>query len=169
MTISGSARGSITKSSSKFFAHAYPVNSLDKVKDRGKLLIDKYPDASHICYAYRLFIKDRLDEFCADADEPKGSSGLPILNQLKKLGCSCDWSRNRFTMDKDLSEAVIKTFVQLYNKKIIYKDTKLVNWDTKLETAISDLEVEQREVQSNLFYIKYKIENEDNFITNCYN
>jgi len=87
----------------------------------------------------------------------KEESGDQILNQLKKLGCSCDWSRNRFTMDKDLSDAVIKTFVQLYNKKIIYKDTKLVNWDTKLETAISDLEVEQKEVQSNLYYIKYKI------------
>ena len=93
----------------------------------------------------------------------KEESGDQILNQLKKLGCSCDWSRNRFTMDKDLSEAVIKTFVLLYNKKIIYKDTKLVNWDTKLETAISDLEVEQKEVQSKLYYIKYQIENEINF------
>ena len=94
----------------------------------------------------------------------KKESGDKILNQLKKLGCSCDWSRNRFTMDKDLSESVIKTFVQLYKNKIIYKDTKLVNWDTKLETAISDLEVEQREVQSKLYYIKYKIEGENNFI-----
>ena len=68
-------------------------------------------------------------------------------------------------MDKDLSKAVVKTFIQLYQKKIIYKDTKLVNWDTKLETAISDLEVEQREVQSNLYYIKYKIEDENNFLT----
>ena len=68
-------------------------------------------------------------------------------------------------MDEDLSKAVIKTFVTLYQKKIIYKDTKLVNWDTKLETAISDLEVEQKEVQSNFYYIKYKIENEDNFLT----
>ena len=64
-----------------------------------------------------------------------------------------------------MSEAVTKTFVQLYKKKIIYKDTKLVNWDTKLETAISDLEVEQKEVQSNLYYIKYKIIGEDSFIT----
>jgi valyl-tRNA synthetase len=68
-------------------------------------------------------------------------------------------------MDKDLSFAVVKTFVQLYKKKLIYKDTKLVNWDTKLETAISDLEVEQREVQSNLYFIKYKIVGEDSFIT----
>jgi valyl-tRNA synthetase len=105
------------------------------------------------------------DNFVKEVWKWKEESGDQILNQLKKLGCSCDWSRNRFTMDKDLSEAVIKTFVQLYKKKIIYKDTKLVNWDTKLETAISDLEVEQKEVQSNLYYIKYKIDGEDNFLT----
>ena len=95
----------------------------------------------------------------------KKESGDIIINQLKKLGCSCDWSRNRFTMDKDLSQAVIKTFVNLYNKNLIYKDTKLVNWDTKLETAISDLEVEQKEVQSNLYYIKYQLYKENSFIT----
>ncbi len=94
----------------------------------------------------------------------KEESGDQILNQLKKLGCSCDWSRNRFTMDEDLSHAVTKTFVDLYNKKLIYKDTKLVNWDTKLETAISDLEVEQRDVQSNLYYIKYNIAGENNHV-----
>ena len=105
------------------------------------------------------------DKFIKEVWKWKEESGDQILNQLKKLGCSCDWSRNRFTMDKDLSEAVIKTFVQLYKEKIIYKDTKLVNWDTKLETAISDLEVEQKEVQSNLYYIKYKIDREENFIT----
>ena len=105
------------------------------------------------------------EKFIKEVWDWKKESGDKILNQLKKLGCSCDWSRNRFTMDKDLSKAVIKTFVDLYNKKIIYKDTKLVNWDTKLETAISDLEVDQREVQSNLYYIKYKIEGENNFIT----
>ena len=82
------------------------------------------------------------DKFIKEVWKWKKESGDQILNQLKKLGCSCDWSRNRFTMDKDFSEAVIKTFVQLYKKKIIYKDTKLVNWDTKLETAISDLEVD---------------------------
>ena len=105
------------------------------------------------------------DNFVKEVWKWKEESGDQILNQLKKLGCSCDWSRNRFTMDKDLSEAVTKTFVQLYKKKIIYKDKKLVNWDTKLETAISDLEVEQKEVQSNLYYIKYKIDGEDNFLT----
>ncbi len=105
------------------------------------------------------------DKFIKEVWKWKKESGDLILNQLKKLGCSCDWSRNRFTMDKDLSEAVIKTFIQLYKKKIIYKDTRLVNWDTKLETAISDLEVEQREVQSNLYYIRYKVDGEDNFLT----
>ena len=105
------------------------------------------------------------DKFIKEVWKWKKESGDKILNQLKKLGCSCDWSRNRFTMDRDLSGAVIKTFVQLYKQKVIYKDTKLVNWDTKLETAISDLEVEQREVQSNLYYIKYKIDDEINYLT----
>ncbi len=105
------------------------------------------------------------DNFIKEVWKWKKESGDTIINQLKKLGCSCDWSRTRFTMDKDLSNAVIKTFVNLYNKKLIYKDTKLVNWDTKLETAISDLEVEQKEVQSNLYYIKYKVLDEENYIT----
>ena len=111
--------------------------------------------------------KDQLgrENFIKEVWKWKKESGDQILNQLKKLGCSCDWSRNRFTMDTDLSESVTKTFVHLYNKKIIYRDTKLVNWDTKLQTAISDLEVEQKEVQSNLYYIKYQIEKDNSFIT----
>ena len=111
--------------------------------------------------------KDSLgrDKFITEVWKWKKESGDKIINQLKKLGCSCDWSRNRFTMDEDLSTAVIETFIKLFKKKLIYKDTKLVNWDTKLETAISDLEVEQREVQSNLYYIKYKIINEETYIT----
>ncbi len=95
----------------------------------------------------------------------KEESGGGILDQLKKLGCSCDWSRTRFTMDKDLSKAVVKVFVDLYNSKLIYKDKKLVNWDTKLQTAISDLEVIQKDVQSQLYYINYSIENSDKKIT----
>tara|TARA_B100000963_G_scaffold358431_1_gene383084 strand:- start:1691 stop:4339 length:2649 start_codon:yes stop_codon:yes gene_type:complete len=95
----------------------------------------------------------------------KKESGEIILDQLKKLGCSCDWSRTRFTMDKDLSKAVLKVFVDLYNNKLIYKDKKLVNWDTQLQTAISDLEVIQKEVQSQLYYIDYSIENSDQKIT----
>ena len=89
----------------------------------------------------------------------KEEYGGKIINQLKKLGCSCDWSRNAFTMDKNLSNSVIKVFIDLYKKKLIFKAKKLVNWDTVLKTAISDLEVDQREVNSKLYYIKYKIEN----------
>ena len=95
----------------------------------------------------------------------KEESGGIIIDQLKKLGCSCDWSRTRFTMDKDLSQAVVKVFVDLYNNKLIYKDKKLVNWDTQLKTAISDLEVNQKDVQSQLYYIDYPIENSDKRIT----
>jgi len=97
--------------------------------------------------------------------EWKKESGGIILDQLKKLGCSCDWSRTRFTMDKELSKSVVKVFVELYNNKLIYKDKKLINWDTQLQTAISDLEVDQRDVQSQLYYINYKIENSDKSIT----
>jgi len=105
------------------------------------------------------------DEFIKKVWNWKTESGGLILEQLKKLGCSCDWSRSRFTMDGDMSKAVIKVFVALYNNKLIYKDKKLVNWDTKLKTAISDLEVVQKEVQSQLFYIKYRIVNSEDFIT----
>ena len=105
------------------------------------------------------------EKFIKKVWEWKEHSGDIILDQLKKLGCSCDWSRTRFTMDKDLSKAVTKVFVDLYNNKLIYKDKKLVNWDTQLQTAISDLEVVQKDVQSQLFYIDYKIENSDTKIT----
>ncbi len=104
------------------------------------------------------------DEFIKKVWEWKDQYGDIIINQLKKLGCSCDWSRNAFTMDKNLSKCVQKVFVDLYNKKIIYKAKKLVNWDTVLKTAISDLEVDQREVNSKIYYIKYKLEDIDDFI-----
>jgi valyl-tRNA synthetase len=105
------------------------------------------------------------DKFIERVWKWKEESGGIILEQLKKLGCSCDWSRTRFTMDKDLSKAVTKVFVDLYKKKLIYKDKKLVNWDTQLQTAISDLEVVQRDVQSQLYYIEYQINNSDSKIT----
>jgi len=73
----------------------------------------------------------------------KEESGSTIVTQLKRLGASCDWSRERFTMDEGLSKAVIKVFVELYDQKLIYKDKRLVNWDPKFQTAISDLEVVQ--------------------------
>jgi valyl-tRNA synthetase len=88
----------------------------------------------------------------------KEDSGGTIINQLKRLGASCDWSRERFTMDEGLSRAVVKVFVQLHREGLIYKDKRLVNWDPKLLTAISDLEVQQVEVKGSLWYLRYPIE-----------
>ncbi len=87
----------------------------------------------------------------------KAESGGAIVNQLKRLGASCDWSRERFTMDEGLSRAVVKVFVQLYREGLIYKDKRLVNWDPALQTAISDLEVVQVEVKGHLWYFKYPV------------
>jgi len=96
----------------------------------------------------------------------KDESGGMIINQLKRLGASCDWSRERFTMDDGLSAAVLKVFVQLYKEGLIYKDKRLVNWDPKLLTAISDLEVQQVEMKGHLWHFKYPIEGEEGrFIT----
>ncbi|MGA7328591.1 MAG: valine--tRNA ligase [Rhodomicrobium sp.] len=89
----------------------------------------------------------------------KEESGGTIINQLKRLGASSDWSRERFTMDEGLSRAVIKVFVELYRAGLIYKDKRLVNWDPKLQTAISDLEVIPVETKGHLWYFKYPIKN----------
>jgi valyl-tRNA synthetase len=88
----------------------------------------------------------------------KAESGGVIVNQLKRLGASCDWSRERFTMDEGLSRAVVKVFVELHRQGLIYKDKRLVNWDPKLLTAISDLEVQQIEVKGSLWYLRYPVE-----------
>src|ERR1700693_4090440 len=104
------------------------------------------------------------DAFLKRVWEWKAESGGTIVNQLKRLGASCDWSRERFTMDEGLSRAVLKVFVQLYNEGLIYKDKRLVNWDPKLLTAISDLEVEQVELKGHLWHIKYPIEGSDEVI-----
>ncbi|MEY9583447.1 valyl-tRNA synthetase [Sinorhizobium fredii] len=90
--------------------------------------------------------------------EWKAESGGLIFNQLKRLGASCDWSRERFTMDEGLSEAVVEVFVSLYKEGLIYRDTRLVNWDPKLQTAISDIEVEQVEVNGHLWHLRYPLE-----------
>jgi valyl-tRNA synthetase len=96
--------------------------------------------------------------------EWKAESGGTIISQLKRLGASCDWSRERFTMDEGLSRAVMKVFVTLYREGLIYKDKRLVNWDPKLKTAISDLEVQQVETKGHLWFIRYPIEGSDEFI-----
>ncbi len=105
------------------------------------------------------------EEFLAKVWEWKAYSGGTITSQLRRLGASCDWSRERFTMDEGLSKAVLKVFVELYREGLIYKDLRLVNWDPKMLTAISDLEVESREVKGHLWYFKYPIEGSaDEFI-----
>jgi len=90
--------------------------------------------------------------------EWKAESGGTIVNQLKRLGASCDWSRERFTMDEGLSRAVLRVFVELYREGLIYKDKRLVNWDPKLLTAISDLEVVQVETKGHLWHLRYPID-----------
>ncbi|MBW7849917.1 MAG: valine--tRNA ligase, partial [Rhodospirillales bacterium] len=98
--------------------------------------------------------------------EWKAESGGTITRQLRRLGASPDWAKERFTMDEGLSKAVRKVFVDLYKQGLIYRDKRLVNWDPKLHTAISDLEVEQREVQGHMWYFKYPVEGfENTYIT----
>ena len=96
----------------------------------------------------------------------KGESGGTIINQMKRLGTTPDWSRERFTMDEGLSKAVRKVFVELYKQGLIYKDKRLVNWDPKLLTSISDLEVEQKEQKGKMWHLRYPVEGEtESFIT----
>ena len=98
------------------------------------------------------------EEFIARVWDWKAISGGTILKQLRRLGASADWSRERFTMDEGLSAAVLRVFVELYRQGLIYRDKRLVNWDPRLQTAISDLEVEQREIKGHLWHIKYPLE-----------
>ena len=106
------------------------------------------------------------DKFVERVWDWKAESGGTITKQLRRLGASCDWSRERFTMDEGLSKAVVKVFVELHKQGLIYRDKRLVNWDPKLHTAISDLEVEQRETKGKMWYFKYPIEGQDGqFIT----
>ena len=131
------------------------------------------PGTDHAGIATQLVVEKQLmqkgvsrkdigrDKFLKEVWKWKEKSGGIITDQLKKLGSSCDWSRDRFTMDDGLSKAVLKVFVNLYEKKLIYKDLKLTNWDTKLQTAISDLEVVQKEIKGKLYYIKYKVVDSD--------
>ncbi len=98
------------------------------------------------------------EKFLEEVWNWKEKSGNTIIDQLKRLGASCDWSRNRFTMDPEFHKAVIKVFVDFYNRGLIYKGKKLVNWDPKFQSAISDLEVEQIEVQGKIWELKYFLE-----------
>ena len=105
------------------------------------------------------------EEFLKHAWEWTDKYGGTILEQLKKLGCSCDWDRTRFTLEDNLSKSVIKVFVDLYNKGLIYRGYKVVNWDPEAQTNISDEEVIFKEQNGKLFYLKYKIEGTEDFLT----
>ncbi|MDR3046492.1 MAG: valine--tRNA ligase [Bacteroidales bacterium] len=105
------------------------------------------------------------EEFLDHAWQWREKHGGIILQQLKKLGASCDWSRTKFTMDSEMSESVIDVFIDLFNKGKIYRGVRMVNWDPKALTAISDEEVFYKEEQSKLFYVRYKIVDSDEYVT----
>ena len=143
---------------------------------RGKSVLWQ-PGTDHAGIATQMVVERQLAEAGANEDRRslgraeflkrvwawKEQSGGTILNQLRRLGASCDWSRERFTMDEGLSAAVLKVFVQLYKEGLIYKDKRLVNWDPHFETAISDLEVENREVNGHFWHFKYPLENGETY------
>ena len=105
------------------------------------------------------------EKFLAKIWEWKEISGNKIIDQLNKLGTAVDWSISRFTLDEGLSESVKKVFIDLFNNNLIYQDNRLVNWDPVLETAVSDLEVNQKEINGKLWYIKYKIQDSEKYLT----
>jgi valyl-tRNA synthetase len=105
------------------------------------------------------------EEFLTHAWEWTHEYGGVILNQLKKLGCSCDWERTKFTLDKNMSESVISVFIDLYNKGLIYRGFRMVNWDPKAQTTLSDEEVIYEERQGNLYHITYGIQGSDEQLT----
>lgn len=131
------------------------------------------PGTDHAGIATQMVVERRLEaenvtrhdlgreKFIEKIWEWKEESGGTIIEQLRRLGASADWAKERFTMDEGLSSAVRKVFVDLYKEGLIYRDKKLVNWDPKLHTAISDLEVEQRETNGKMWYFNYPIEGSD--------
>ena len=135
------------------------------------------PGTDHAGIATQLVVENRIkslgknikdlsrDEFIDEVWKWKEISGNTIINQTKRLGSSADWSRNRFTMDDDLSENVRDIFIELYDSELIYRGNRLVNWDIKLQTAISDLEVINEEKDGYLYHLRYKVVDSNEFIT----
>ena len=105
------------------------------------------------------------EEFMMHAWEWKNEYGNIILDQLKKIGCSCDWKRTKFTLDDDMNQSVIKVFIDLYNKGLIYKGYRMVNWDPQAKTTLSDEEVNFIEKNGKLYYVKYRIKDSSDFVT----
>jgi valyl-tRNA synthetase len=135
------------------------------------------PGTDHAGIATQLIVERQLAErqmsrvgmgrekFLEEVWKWKAESGGAIVEQQHRLGASADWSRERFTMDEGLSRAVTKVFVELYKQGLIYKDKRLVNWDPRLETAVSDLEVENIEIKGHLWHVRYPIDDSGEFIT----
>ena len=105
------------------------------------------------------------DEFIKHAWDWRGKYGDIILDQLKKIGCSCDWDRTKFTLDENMNKSVISVFIDLYNKGLIYRGYRMINWDPKAQTTLSDEEVNYIEKRDLLYYVKYKIEGEEDYVT----
>jgi valyl-tRNA synthetase len=105
------------------------------------------------------------ERFVQLAWEWKEKNGEAILNQLKRIGCSCDWERTRFTLDQGLSQAVLEVFLHLYDKGLIYRGERIINWCPRCQTSLSDDETEREEKEGHLWYIKYKLKGSDDFIT----
>jgi len=105
------------------------------------------------------------EEFLKHAWDWKDKYGGIILEQLKKIGCSCDWDRTKFTLDENMNKSVISVFIDLYNKGLIYRGYRMVNWDPKAKTTLSDEEVNYVEKKDFLYYVKYKIEGENDYLT----
>lgn len=134
------------------------------------------PGTDHAGIATQMVVERQLDEkgisrrdlgreeFVKKIWEWKEYSGGTITSQLRRMGATCDWSRERFTMDEGLSKAVLKTFVQLYKEGLIYKDKRLVNWDPKLQTAVSDLEVQHREIKGKMYHFRYPFEDGSGYV-----
>ncbi|MEC8467137.1 MAG: class I tRNA ligase family protein, partial [Pseudomonadota bacterium] len=127
------------------------------------------PGTDHASIAVERLVTQKLEKegvdkkeigreaFLEKAWEQKEESGSNIVSQLKLLGASCDWDRERFTMDEGLSKAVLKVFVELYNEGLIYRGTRLVNWDPNHQTAVSDIEVKHKEMQGHMWHLKYPL------------
>tara|TARA_B100001173_G_scaffold239389_1_gene209142 strand:- start:2167 stop:4779 length:2613 start_codon:yes stop_codon:yes gene_type:complete len=105
------------------------------------------------------------DDFLNHAWDWTDKHGGLILNQLKRIGCSCDWSRTKFTLDSDMSDSVIDTFISLFNDGLLYRDKKIVNWDPEAQTTLSNEEVIYKEEETELYYLKYKIVGTDEFLS----
>ena len=125
----------------------------NRISKRGKINTDEFS-----CW------RKALHYYIKSANHAAPNHGGIILEQLKKLGASCDWDRTCFTMDAERSESVIKVFVDLYRKGLVYRGVRMVNWDPQAKTALSDEEVIYREVQSKLYYLRYIIEGTKDYV-----